>query len=166
MEETESLTIVAELAVALAGFAGIVVSLRRRFDDPASFAYARLWRLIEASFGTTFFALLPLALYHLELAPRGVWGISSLGFGVWLLVALGFIFWRFTNQLRSPYMSWRFNGPVFLLQAMLALVLLLNSLGLTTARQFGPYFVGLLGYLIIAGMMFARLLLLRYPEER
>ena len=38
MEETESLTIVAELAVALAGFAGIVVSLRRRFDDPASFA--------------------------------------------------------------------------------------------------------------------------------
>jgi hypothetical protein len=73
--ESELLVLLAELAVALAGFSGIVIALQRRVEELDDLAFARLWRLIETSLTSALFAILPLALVRVGLKPPGLWKI-------------------------------------------------------------------------------------------
>ena len=79
MEPTDVLASVAELAVAFAGFSGIVAALGRR-DEGAVFPEdrIRLAVLIGASLSTAAFALLPLALWEVVDSPARVWSIASI----------------------------------------------------------------------------------------
>lgn len=158
--ESDALTIVAELAVAIAGFAGIVVSLRGRVEDLSPMAAARLWRLVETSLATALFALLPLAFHHLGLPASQVWSLSSGLFAAWLVGAFVALIRRSRGVVSAGDVPWTFNA-VFLGVLVLAVAALLsNALG-AGSRAFGPYFAALLGYLALAGLVFARLLLAR-----
>lgn len=78
MEPTDVLATIAELAVAFAGFSGIVAALGRR-DEGVIFPEdrVRISVLVGASLSTTAFALLPLALWDLAGSPARVWSITS-----------------------------------------------------------------------------------------
>ena len=78
MEPTDVLATIAELAVAFAGFSGIVAALGRR-EEGAVFPEdrVRLGLLIGASLSTTAFALLPLALWEVVGSADRVWAIAS-----------------------------------------------------------------------------------------
>jgi hypothetical protein len=165
MPEADSLIVTAELAVAFAGFAGVVVVLRKRSEDPSSIAYVRLFRLIEASLASIGFSLLPLVLYHLGLRAPALWSVSSGVMALYLLVIQIYLIRRFRRQFSSPATSWRFNGTLIGVQIAFFLLLLVNSLGVAIGPAFGPYFAAVAQQLGVAALMFSRVLLLP-PEER
>ena len=78
MEPTDVLATIAELAVAFAGFSGIVAALGRR-EQGVVFPEdrVRLAVLIGSSLSTTAFALLPFALWEVAGTPERVWAFSS-----------------------------------------------------------------------------------------
>lgn len=78
MEPTDVLLTIAELAIAFAGFSGIVATLGRR-DGGAIFPEdrVRISVLLGASLSTTAFALLPFALWEIAGSPERVWRIVS-----------------------------------------------------------------------------------------
>jgi hypothetical protein len=164
MPEADSLIVTAELAVAIAGFSGIVVVLRRRSEDLSSIAYVRLWRLVESSLACIGFSLLPLVLYHFELRAPSLWSASSAVMALYLLTILIYVVRRFRSHLSSPATSWRFNGTIIGLQIAFFVLLLINSVGITVGPSFGPYFAAVVWQLAFATLMFSRLLLLP-PEE-
>ena len=106
MPQENGLIVVAEVAIALAGFSSIVIALRGRGDDTTSFAYIRLWRLIETSLATVAFALLPFALHYLATPEPLLWRIASAAFGAYVLFAQLYMFLRWWEQWRSPAIPW------------------------------------------------------------
>jgi hypothetical protein len=164
MTEADSLIVTAELAVAIAGFSGVVVALRRRSEDPNSIAYLRLWRLVESSLASIGFSLLPLVLYHFELRAPSLWSVSSAVMALYLVSIQVFTIRRFRTQLASPATSWRFNGTLIGVQSAFFVLLLINSLGIGIGPAFGPYFAAVVQHIALAALMFSRLLLLP-PEE-
>lgn len=78
MEPTSVLANIAELAVAFAGFSGIVAALGRG-GEGAVFPEdrVRLAMLIGSSLSTTAFALLPLALWEVAGPAERVWALAS-----------------------------------------------------------------------------------------
>ena len=149
----------AELSVVLAGFSGVVISLQRRFEDPNAMAYSRLWRLVETSLSSALFSIVPLVLHSLGLAESTVWSAASLMFAVYLVSLHIYFFRRFWELWRSSEVSWRFNGPTLSVQALLVVGLVFNALG--ARPHAAPYFLAVVWYVVLSGLVFARLLLIR-----
>ena len=73
----ESLTTVAEIGIALAGFSGLVVVLRKSSGPLNEIERYRMSVLLSTAFGAMFLALLPGALQQLGLDDDVVWRTSS-----------------------------------------------------------------------------------------
>jgi len=156
LAQESALTVVAEVAIALAGFSSIVIALRGGIDAVTSFAYIRLWRLLETSLAAVLFALIPLALHYAGVPEPTLWRIASGGLCVYIFGAQVYMFIRWWAQWRSPAIPWGFNAPV--LACQLGVVVLLGS-NTGPGGEFGPYLASLLWYLSLSAMYFARLLL-------
>ena len=88
MEAEGTLLAIAEISVAIAGFASIVVAIRG--TNPSGWSRQdRFWlaNVFAASVAALLGALLPSTLHHLHVSEGGVWSASNAVFGV-LLVAL------------------------------------------------------------------------------
>jgi hypothetical protein len=149
----------AEVAVAFAGFASVVTVFRRREDEGwAAGDVLRFQLMIGASLSVVFFALLPFAISFFGTSERTVWASASCMLGLYLGIISGLIARRTLNLTTgaalNPYISWSFlvGGAIaFSFQA-------LNAAGAIFERELGPYFLGLLYLLILAGVSFARML--------
>ena len=96
MEHRDTLLTIAEIAVALAGFASIVSVIARRADDRLRTAdAARLRMMLEVALRNAGFAVLPLPFLQLAPSDPVVWGISS---GFYLVVALVYGVMRLRSQ--------------------------------------------------------------------
>ena len=82
MEAEGILTTLAEVAIAIAGFSGIVVALQNRTVDWSETDKLRFSSLLQVSFGCVFFSFLPIVLYLMNPSEPFVWRWSS---GLWLL---------------------------------------------------------------------------------
>ncbi len=79
---SESLSLVAELAIALAGFASIVAIIgRRQARDDATMDAIRLRGMLEFSLLAAAFALLPLLPFHAGLSENSTWRLCAGVFG-------------------------------------------------------------------------------------
>jgi hypothetical protein len=165
LTQESALIVVAEVAIALAGFSSIVIALRRGMDQVTSFAFIRLWRLLETSLATVLFALIPFALHYLGVGESELWRVASGGLCSYVLCAQVYMFNRWWEQWKSPAIRWSFNGPVLVVQFAVVVLLALNATAIGLNGGFGPYFVSLLWYLILSALYFGRLLLLRLREE-
>lgn len=101
MQAAEVLTVLAEISIALAGFAGIVVALRQR--GIAGFQLHELVRLrfmLGVGCELLFLALLPFLFHYLGLA-KSTWVLSSyvMSAGLTALVVLSYL------QTRDPILS-------------------------------------------------------------
>jgi hypothetical protein len=145
---------VAEIAVSLAGFTGIVVALERRsFKDRFSANRARLRELLLASLGVVFFVFIPTLLSGTGADDRWAYRASLLFFAAYQ-VLLVFLFIRSTGTQLSlgEWLSAPVGSGIILLQ-------LVTAAGLFADQVYRVYFLALLWLLFIACINFVVLLL-------
>ena len=165
MSEHESLTSIAEFAIALAGFSGIVVALGKQPGRWAPADRVRLLNVLLYAFTAGFMAYLPMGLAHAGLAGSLLWRVSSAGFlcvfllgGVFITVNLRGL----PDEVRillNPIVFWA--SVIFGIIVILAQ--LLNILGIGFQPQFTAYFLGLVLTLLVGAIQFVRILFAR-PE--
>lgn len=160
MEATEVLTVLAEVAVAFAGFSGIVTAFRRR--DPDHWSPLDRFRfrfMVEFSLATLSLSLTPLMLAGLGLAEPALWQISSLLLGVGALLYL-LRSWLGLRRIVAggDAVSWGLAGVSVAMGIAIAVSGLANAAGLFE-RPAGVYLAGVGGCLFVCSAMFARLLL-------
>ncbi|MGE4607221.1 MAG: hypothetical protein AAEJ52_10805 [Myxococcota bacterium] len=160
LSQESPLIVIAEIGIALAGFSSIVIALRRGTDQITSFAYIRLWRLLETSLATVLFALVPFALHYLGVGKLELWRAASGALCTYVVCAQLYMFIHWWEQWKYPAIPWWFNGPVLVVQFSVVVMLALNATAVGLNGEFGPYFVALLWYLTLSALYFGRLLLL------
>ncbi len=97
MEAEGILTTLAEVAIAIAGFSGIVVALQNRALVWSETDKMRFSMLLQVSFEGVAFSLIPIVLYLMHLSEPLVWRWSS---GLWLVCIAGMLAYRARQVLR------------------------------------------------------------------
>jgi hypothetical protein len=165
MEPGEALGIASQIAVALAGFAGVVVVFRRESVHEWSAVDKLRLRLLLAN------SLLPLSLCMMGMVlltvkpmPAGIWRwCSGIAFVVSLLFAATMTkyFRRLDGQQVRREPATRFVFYLFGMFGIVANVLQLYNAALLGV--FWPFFAGIVFQVITALLQFARMILL-LPE--
>ena len=165
MEPGEALGIAAQIAVALAGFAGVVVVFRREsVHDWTPIDKFRLRLLLINSILPLALCVITLLLLTIKPAPMGIWRWCS---ALTLVVLFPFVMttakrWRSLDPelLRRE----RAAGSPFHLFAILGIgVILLQLCNVAILNLFWPFFTGIVVHLLAAMVQFARIILL--PPE-
>jgi hypothetical protein len=150
MEHRDTLLTIAEIAVALAGFASIVSVIARRADEKSRVADSyRLRLMLEVALRNAAFAVLPLPFLQLVPSDPALWRIAS-GFYVVAALIHGII--RLASQ-RGVGPRW-FTRSAQCLLAMTAIASVANVLGLGGANAFSLYLASLLFGLSASGLAF------------
>jgi hypothetical protein len=165
MEPGEALGIAAQIAVALAGFAGVVVVFRRESVHEWSPVDKLRLRLLLAN------SILPLALCMMGLLlltikpmPPAIWRwCSAIEFVVFLVfvVTMGRTFRRLNVRKVQRHRGSRFM--LYLFGAFGTAAMLLQAYNLALPGAFWPFFGGIVYQLLTAMAQFARMILL-LPE--
>jgi len=154
LDLTEVLVGIAEIAIALAGFSGVVVVFGSRSSgqwDPGD--RLRLTFLLEASFTAGGFALATIIMLSLPIAPDLVWAIVSGSWGTFMCGSLYLSSQRMKTN--DPSVDELSNRIVF---AAFAIVIVLQFVNVAMWHTFTPVIVGLLLNLVGAAMQFGRLI--------
>ena len=163
MDPQELLTTIAEIGIALAGFSGLVVVLRKSDGPLNAIEKYRMSVLLATAFGAMFLALLPGILQRLGLSGDDLWMVSS-GF----LVAFSFIFvltWVLSSRRFFRLAREIFNVAAFAAMAIGHLVNMLLQiavvLGFWSEQSAGVYLLGLAWLLAHASQQFVRMLFIQ-----
>ena len=144
---TDVLLTIAEVAIAVLGFAGIVTALRRRSAQRADLLTRfRLGIMIQASTTVLLFSFLPFVFRAADLQESSVASVSSALFAVALAILLGRAFARQRRQFGSLLLSETrlFDVCLLTIGALLIGGLSLRSAGLLPQLGFAPYVLALL----------------------
>jgi hypothetical protein len=165
MEPGEALGIAAQIAVALAGFAGVVVVFRREaVHEWADIDKLRLRLLLANSILPLGLCMLGLLLLTVEPMPPGIWRWCS---GITLVATLLFvtaipkIYRRLHLQNVQRERDTRFI--YYLFGAFGVAAMLLEAFNIALLGVFWPFFAAIVYQLITAMAQFARMILLM-PE--
>lgn len=148
--DLEAIRSVAEIAVALSGFIGIILVIRHR---DAAFTALGVMTTFGASFGAMMFALLP-DLFLRFLGTETMWRVTCGTFGAYHLFLI------LQHQLKQR--SIRKNTPVQLLITLASFPVvglkLAVGLGFLLTHAFEIYYLGLLWLLGVSAYLFAMIL--------
>ncbi len=165
MEPGEALGIAAQIAVALAGFAGVVVVFRREaVHEWSGIDKLRLRLLLANSILPLGLSMLGLLLLTVEPTPPGIWKWCS---GITVVATLLFVtastkvYGRLNLQDMQRQRDTRFVYYVFGAFGVIAMVL--QVFNVTLLGVFWPFFAAIVYQLITAMAQFARMILLM-PE--
>jgi hypothetical protein len=147
VEHSDTLLTIAELAVALAGFASLVSIIGRRRNDATRDSF-RLRMMLEVSFRNALFALLPLPFLQLVPSDPIIWRISS---GLYLVAIVGHTILRLRTNVPGER---SFSGSMWVLVALTVVAGVANVLGLGGSYAFSLYLANLLLGLFAAGLSF------------
>ena len=146
---------VAQIAVALAGFSGLVVATRGA--SPSGWSTRDTWSLagmFGASIGALFLALLPSLLFFLRLPAEIVWMLASLFMAVFLVVFALTMAW-FCRKLskagqppRVPYFSTAATSLLFACGCLAGL----GALGIFGQAVIGVFVLGLMACLFVSAL--------------
>ena len=159
MDAADQLLTLAEISVALAGFAGIIASFQFRQD--VHFSRGKVISLaiiVYISLGGAFFAGFPILLMNFGLSEADVWKWSSLLIGI-NQILVGAFLWR-----NSPISDWVSISRImfislFTLSGVLAICNLMNAFGYIFEKSFGIFFAIYMFNLGIVCINFARLMM-------
>lgn len=160
----DALFTVAEVAIALAGFSGVVAVLGQRSSGEWSAPdWLRFAMLLAFSFGAVLFSLLPTLVLALGASEPAAWGISSVLLVVFFVSGWGLVVRRVTalGEVAAEQFPQRIGLTVAALSLPVLVMLVLNALSVGFSREFGPFFLGVLWLLSLAGFQFYRLLRLQ-----
>lgn len=152
------LTVVAEISIALVGFAGVVVAFRQRgLDGLLPHEQLRLRSMLLVACATLLFALLPFVPHYLRLGASATWTLSSgaLAFGLLSLTLVSYLETRpHRRQLSQAWFHIYQTGAI-----LAAAVLLLSCFGAFGEALPGVYLAALGFMLFNATSLFVRLVL-------
>ena len=168
----QSLDTLANVAITLAAFSGVVVAFRVRGVRTWSPTELRvLWFLVVDSFLVLFFALIPLPMGLANWSPDVIWGLCSALLGSWYLI--GFILAlrgerrdRAAQQwITIPVITPIFNG-IYLVALVMAIVLWLSVWDFLVPRGQAIYVLGLIVLLAFATVEFMYFIGLMSKQDR
>jgi len=162
MDPADALSTAAQIAVALAGFAGVVVAFRRgSLHDWAVIDKFRLWLLLGNSIAPLLNCLFGLFLLTIEPRPASIWRWCS---AVSLLVTIPFavVSRRRLVELGSSVIPelGSFRYVLFFFGMIGALVILLQIYNAAVAGVFSFFYLSIVFPLAIGAIQFARMILL------
>jgi hypothetical protein len=153
------LELIAELAVALAGFSGVVTALRGGKSKEWERAdLVRLVGMLHASFLAGGLALVPFIFFHFGLRDGAVWGFSG---AVGALVQAARLAGRRARTFSSIGLPESGRASYWTFRAITVVTMLLyfsQAIGVPFGRTFGPYLVALLLHLSASAALFYALL--------
>ena len=151
MEHGDTLLTLAEIAVALAGFTGIVGVLGRRTQDPAgAISWFRLRAMLEVALRNAAFAVLPIPFLGMVSPETLVWRVAS---GAYFLAVVVYILFRRRRE-SSLTEGQALSKPFLVLLPLSLLACIANVLGLAGPNAFSLYLLSLVLGLVTAGMLF------------
>ncbi|MCH7600462.1 MAG: hypothetical protein IH973_11955 [Myxococcales bacterium] len=157
-DPVDTLSILVEAAVAIAGFSGVVVVFgRRATEEWSDLEMIRIRNLLATSFAVLFLSLVTLLLLHAGVAPETTWVIGS---AIWS----AFVAVQVTQLLRNLHTTTgdpqRTSTPVVALFIGVSLALvLLNLWNALAFRQFWPFLAAQIWLFAVACFTFTLLLL-------
>lgn len=157
MHEFETLYALAEIAIALAGFAAIVVVFKRRSSGGWDARDAdRFNGMLLHAVAAGFFCILPPFLSVFASSPSVIWAIASSLAAIQLVMHASVIF-------MLPSTSRLLRLLLFIPLGLVALQVL-NVSGIYFAREFGPYLAAVLWHIFQAGLLFVTLVFVRRDD--
>ena len=166
----------ANVAIALAGFSGLVVVFRASDAHTWSPTELRVvWFLVGDSFLVVFLAMLPIPLALANWSPDAIWGLCSALLGSWFFVSF---FLALIGELRdraakqkvtfpgfTPILYGIFYG-IYLVSFVMGILLWLSVWNLVIPRGLALYVVGLMVLLAIAALEFLFFIAQMAQEEK
>ena len=154
--ESDVLLSMAEIGVALLGFAAIVSVFRQRDTWRPD---GRFWAMVAAGVGTLMFSLLPLPFFFGSVATTSTWQTCNALFG---LYALGYSVFLTESFRRDRATDSSPNLAVFAVvfggSAFACPFLLVSAAGYFGDPSFWSYLVGLVWFQVLTTIFFVRLL--------
>jgi hypothetical protein len=153
MESGGFLLTVSQIAVALAGFSGLVVATRSA--SPTGWHPRDVWSLswmFGASIGALFLALLPILLFFFRLRDEMVWTIANLVMGAFMLI---FALTMAVSGRRLTKLGHRPRVRYFPIAATVLLLICgclasLGALGMFRQVRVGIFVLGLIACLLVS----------------
>jgi hypothetical protein len=165
MEANEALGVAAQVAVTLAGFAGVVVVFRpdsvhvwSRLDR------TRLQLLLHNSLCPLAYALFGMLLLTIKPAPVWIWRECSL-FGLLFQMPGAIIAFRNARHLTSEEKRDTSKTLLYGIGAMGAVTLLFQVFNIAVLNQFWPFFLSIVMHLMAGMLQFTRMVLLLPSKE-
>jgi hypothetical protein len=161
VEGADALGLVAEVGIAIAGFAGVIAVLRAPDGRISPYAMFRIGWLLFQSGGAVLLALLPFAFHQAGLSAVAIWRLSS---GVMLvLVALISVGpFTFAARLLPPPETEAYAPGVGIIvpiqYAVMITNILLQAANVALIGQLWPFYVGLLATTALSLLQFGWLL--------
>ncbi len=156
MNESNVLLSIAEVAVALLGFAAIVTVFRQRDTWRPD---GRFWAMVAAGAGTLVFSLLPLPFLVSSVAATSIWQACCSLLGLYGLGYCGLVIGSFRRDQAASAAP---NFPIFLGilggSALTSVCLIASAIGFLGGPQFWAYLVGLVWFQVVTAIFFVRLL--------
>ena len=150
----DTLHTIAEVGIAITGFAGIVVAIRGGSDRGVQPSVTDpLGVLFVASLGTVFFAFVPEWLESAIASPDTVWRLSLATFGAYRLAYIGLILNAQRRGGTATPIVWR-----FVVGLSLGALQLVGAVGFLSVLHYVLYLSGLLWGLVVALISFYSLL--------
>lgn len=153
---------IASVAATFAGFSGVVAVFGRRAHGEWFLEDRfRLTNMLVTSLGAGLYAFFPLIALDLHLHGPPLWTVSSLLMFVYCVVFIVTTVpqWLHLITKHPGALSVPASFVVYLSAGFAALVQLLNAASVLFHREPGPYVLGLVLLLVIAGLQFALMVL-------
>jgi len=160
MQPGDALNVVAQVAVTLAGFAGIVVVFRpQSVHQWSALDKFRLRLLLANSALPLAFSLFGMLLLTIDPPPLGIWRWCS---GVAVITQFAFFMTirGATRQIPKAEFQAATNRLYYSVSALAAIAMVLQLINVALWNRFWPFFFGLFVHLIAAVTQFIRMVLL------
>jgi hypothetical protein len=164
MEASEALGVAAQVAVALAGFAGVVVVFRpASLHEWARIDRFRLRLLLHNSICPLAYALFGMLLLTMKPTPEWIWRTCSL-FGLLFQLPGGIIAYQTSRRLGAQEFAGA-NKILFYSIAVLGTATqVLQIINIALLNQFWPFFLAIVMHLVTGMLQFMRMVLL-LPQQ-
>lgn len=167
MEPGEALSGAAQIAVALAGFAGVVVAFRRgsvhEWSDLDKF---RLWLLLGNALAPLFACLFGMLLLTVHPGPPSIWRWCS-GLSLLLTFCFGFLSRRRHSRMGSAGVKemGTYRYLFYAIGTLGAAIGLLQAYNILAAGLFWVFYTAIVFQLSLGALQFARMILLPPPRS-
>jgi hypothetical protein len=156
----QSLQIIAEIGIGLAGFSGLIVAFRKDASVLTNVQKYRLQILLALAFGAMFLALLPELLHYMGVPPDRLWTLAALVLSCYSVVFL--IWWMTASHRLKASVPEIFNWFAFSRMAAGHVIVIILQLAvifsLLDEQSPGAYLAALIWYLLHAVQQFTRML--------
>lgn len=160
MDIPQSLSIIAEIGIGLAGFSGLIVAFRKDAGPLTNVQKYRLQVLLALAFGAMFLALLPELLHYMGVPTDRLWIVAALVLSCYSVVFV--IWWIAASHRLKASVPEIFNWFAFSRMAAGHVIVIILQLAvifsLLDEQSPGVYLAALIWYLLHAVQQFTRML--------